>query len=188
MRTLEDAVKVNDKYCVKFVPHTNEDNYIEFISDTGCYSYVGKQATLGSQAISLGTGCIHPGIIQHELLHALGFLHEQSRPDRDNYVRINFNNIRQGMEINFQKFTSTINTFGLPYDYASILHYSASAFSVNGLPTIEVRRPGVSIGQRTALSSIDKQAVQKFYRCDASKAKFILGLQILAIFCFQIFF
>lgn len=38
------------------------------------------------------------GIIQHELTHVLGFFHEQSRPDRDNYVLINWANIQNGTQ------------------------------------------------------------------------------------------
>lgn len=57
--------------CVRFVPLTTEDDYIDIVPDDGCYSYLGR--TGGSQTVSLGGGCIYRGIIQHELEHALGF-------------------------------------------------------------------------------------------------------------------
>ena len=51
------------------------------------------------QTVSIGRGCELKGIVQHEILHALGRVHEQSRPDRDSYVIINHNNIKQGIII-----------------------------------------------------------------------------------------
>ena len=58
----------------------------------------------------------------HELAHAQGILHEQSRMDRDNYVTIRFENVKGGMEHNFKKHVGA-QTAGVPYDYQSLMHY-----------------------------------------------------------------
>lgn len=61
----------------------------------------------------------------------------QSSSDRDNYVDIQWENIIDGMETNFVSYSaSDVTRFSTPYDYHSIMHYSAYAFSRNGLPTI----------------------------------------------------
>ena len=63
-------------------------------------------------------------MITHELGHVLGFHHEQTRPDRDYYVKIHKENIPDHLEYNFRKFTwAVIQNLGVPYDYLSIMHY-----------------------------------------------------------------
>lgn len=54
----------------------------------------------GAQTISVGNSdasivCKHGNIV-HEIAHSLGFFHEHSRPDRDDYVNILWDNIEGG--------------------------------------------------------------------------------------------
>lgn len=60
-----------------------------------CYSYVGRRGY--AQTVSLArSGCVYHNTVQHELLHALGFNHEQTRNDRDNHIRVGWENIQSG--------------------------------------------------------------------------------------------
>jgi len=61
-----------------------------------CYSYIGRQG--GAQSLSIGTSCETVGIVEHEIMHALGFYHEHSRPDRDDHVIIIDSNIQTGKD------------------------------------------------------------------------------------------
>ena len=66
---------------------------IFIISIFRCWSYVGKQNGAGQDLSLQSPGCLRKDIIMHEFMHALGFWHEQSRPDRDEFVRILWENI-----------------------------------------------------------------------------------------------
>lgn len=90
-----------------------------------------------AQILNLGDGCLNVGVVIHEMMHSLGFYHEQSRTDRDEYVTIMWENIVKQFEHNFDKYDEKkVTDFEIPYDYGSLLHYPAYGFSKNGEPTI----------------------------------------------------
>ncbi|KAM3918118.1 embryonic protein UVS.2-like isoform 2-T2 [Leptodactylus fuscus] len=151
--------------CVHFIPRHAQPSYLRIRPYDGCWSYVGRVG--GAQDLSLmKPGCLHWGIIQHELLHSLGFQHEQCRSDRDKYIRINWGNISQDKERNFYKMST--QNLGVPYDYLSVLHYGKFAFASDaGKPTLEpTGNPHALIGQRVGLSSLDVAKINKLYKCN----------------------
>ncbi|XP_078357409.1 blastula protease 10-like [Oculina patagonica] len=153
-----------EKTCIKFVKRTTEQAYIEFFVGKGCYSSVGR--TGYKQQISLGSGCGFHGIAVHEIGHALGFWHEQSRPDRDNYVEIIWDNIKDDNKHNFKKYShGMIDSLGSPYDYGSIMHYGKRDFAKLPWQTTIKTKNGASIGQRKHLSPLDVQQMNKYYEC-----------------------
>jgi hypothetical protein len=147
---------------VQMIPRTTEVNFVRFTrasSSTQCASFVGM--IRNQQPLYVGDSCSTGNVI-HEIGHAFGLWHEQSREDRNTYVKINWANIRRGYEHNFnQNITDGDDING--YDYGSIMHYPANSFSVNGQPTIETIPAGIPIGQRSALSAGDIAAITRLY-------------------------
>lgn len=122
-------------------------------------SYVGRQG--GKQIIKISTSC-KKMTIAHEIGHALGLWHEQSRADRDKHIKIIWDNIDAKHVFNFKQHLSDGADIG-EYDYSSVMHYSAYAFSKNGKRTIEPIYTGEPIGQRKKLSKKDIAAINYVY-------------------------
>nr|AJD25313.1 hatching enzyme-like protein [Plectreurys tristis] len=103
-RTLlrQAAAHIQNKTCLQFQETSAPQAHIEVFPGKGCNSFIGR--TGRTQRLNLQpNGCVYFGTIAHEMLHALGFLHEHTRSDRDSYVRINWSNIKKGHEHNFIK-------------------------------------------------------------------------------------
>ncbi len=153
-------VNNNSVICVR--PRSGDTNYIKFVSGSGCASWVGKQG--GMQEITIGSCAV--GSIAHEMIHAAGMYHEQSREDRDSFITVNLANVTAGKEHNFDKHVSDATDIG-PYNYGSIMHYGATAFSKNGNNTITVKMPpgtaSTVIGQRTSISVGDQNGLKTIY-------------------------
>ncbi|XP_055905855.1 hatching enzyme 1.2 [Eupeodes corollae] len=169
MALIERAItEFHSKTCIKFVPRMNEPDYISIVSgNSGCWSSVGRVG--GKQEVNLqAPGCLtKPGTAMHELMHAVGFLHEQNRYERDDFVTILFQNIQPSAVSNFDKASADKTTgFGVPYDYGSVMHYSSNAFSTNRNPTIVAKRQGVQLGQREGFSALDVQKLNSMYNCN----------------------
>ncbi|XP_077982877.1 uncharacterized protein LOC144437740 isoform X2 [Glandiceps talaboti] len=155
-----------ERTCIRFIPRTNQADYVYIESSDRCRSLVGRIG--GKQYLRLGeSGCMYLGTIIHELMHTLGFYHEQSRTDRDKYIDIQWHNIERGRHDEFQKYGhKTTDTLGAPYDYFSVMHYHETAFSKNGRPTIVPKLiPDVEIVDKNFFSRWDLFKLNKLYKC-----------------------
>merc|ERR1711993_14098 len=102
----------HEKTCIRFVARSQENDFISIIKDERCYStHIGKNPYGGKQRLSIGLGCAYKGTVLHELMHAIGFFHEQSRTDRDDHINILWDNIQDtsGAHYQFRKCTSCSN-------------------------------------------------------------------------------
>lgn len=159
-----DAIRQwNAKTNLQFVPRSNEFDYISISGGRSCSSWVGKSG--GKQKVILSELCgLHAAL--HELGHAVGFFHEHTRADRDSFVQINRNNIVRGMEYNFEEKSLNEASPEGPYDYYSIMHYPANAFTKNGYNTIVPLDGGIDVGYMgygLELSPGDIEAANSLY-------------------------
>jgi len=155
---------------IDFRPRSGESNYV-FIQDSDRNSsMVGRVG--GQQTINIFNWNWR-FIMAHELAHALGMWHEQSRTDRDSYVIIHWDRIEDDASHNFDK-ESGSHYYGT-YDFESVMHYGQCSFSTcddcgadpAACQTIETRAGYTQfqddIGQRTHLSDLDVLTMQMMY-------------------------
>ncbi|MCB0362606.1 MAG: M12 family metallopeptidase, partial [Bdellovibrionales bacterium] len=155
---------------IRFVKRTSETDYLRFVkSDVAgtCGSYVGRLG--GEQEIFIQSGAQGCGLSSnvHELLHALGIYHEQSRSDRDQYVEILYDNIEKGFARQFDIMPGI--TLG-QYDFRSVMHYGTTFFSKNGKPTIRSLN-GEKIERTSPMSATDAEAIRTLYSGEMSGSR-----------------
>lgn len=158
----------NSRFPGVIVARTNQADFVTFRFVSGvCQSAVGHKG--GQQFIDADNSCSSGNLI-HEIGHALGLLHEHTRYDRNSFVKINTSNILASKLNNFNQPAAGDAVNMGAYDFGSIMHYSANAFAIDSSkPTITplVAIPaGVTMGQRTALSTGDENGIRTRY-CDS---------------------
>ncbi len=144
------------------VPRVAETDYVVFVAaSASCSSFVGRLGGRQEVRCDVASSSFDTGSVIHEIGHAAGLYHEQQRPDRDDFITVNTDNIQEGKEHNFD-----IRESGLmlgEYDYGSIMHYPRRAFAKNAAIDTITPPAGVSIGQRDKLSGGDVWGICQLY-------------------------
>ncbi len=147
---------------LRFKPHEDEADYVSILRSTTsstCNSFVGRIG--GRQSINLGDGCTTGNTI-HELGHTIGLWHTQSRIDRNQHLRVLYENIDKAQWDQYDQQLLSGVDIG-PFDYGSIMLYPMTGFTRNTRNSMMTIPPGIPIGQRTALSMQDILAVRALY-------------------------
>ncbi len=108
-----------------FVPRTGQGDYLHILDDFGNYTEgVGNYG--GLQPVHI-YNWNYEFIMCHELMHALGVRHEQARPDRDQYITVNYDNIQPGWESQYDIQPGMPTG---PFDFDSVMCYSDCGASI----------------------------------------------------------
>ena len=149
---------------IQFVAYTTQTDYVNFYFDPSnfsgeCEATVGRAG--GQQQVG-GSGICALGTILHEMGHTVGLWHEQSRPDRNTYVSVNYGNLIKGSISNFNQIYDNAQETTL-FDYASIMEYPAFSFSRNGGPAIESIPAGIPLSNFTGYTAADIDGIERLY-------------------------
>ncbi|XP_066914711.1 hatching enzyme 1.2-like isoform X2 [Clytia hemisphaerica] len=157
----------NQYTCIRFVPRQSESDFVYiFTSGFGCYANVGKQK--GLTQVSLDEICGQKGIALHELMHVLGFRHEQGRRDRGRYITIHYDRIKPEYRNQFtlDEYGKYV-VYGTEYDGQSLMHYGNRVGGLTpDLVTISSKvDPSQTFGQRNGFSTLDLREINLKYKC-----------------------
>lgn len=161
----DTMVEMENVSCIKFVHGTNERNFLKIMKSTNkpCAATIGQ--TNGNGTLSLNNQCLTRNGILHELMHVIGFAgHEHNRYDRDEFIEILMENVDRKFRQNFRKADFNPLRVNSTYDYKSVTHLPANAFSKNGQPTIRVKLATVEL-KADGLSKFDKLKINHLYNC-----------------------
>ncbi|CAL4067449.1 unnamed protein product, partial [Meganyctiphanes norvegica] len=174
-RTFLQATRYWEEHtCIKFSEAEQLDkHYVKIMQRNQCGARVGRMRFRSGQIFIFNERC-SIGTVVHELGHVMGLFHEQQRYDRDDHIILNTKNLKASCGTvscipNFlQQSKYNLNTYKIPYDIGSIMHYGPKVFTDSrGLFTARTRDPQLSglLGQRVRLSHRDKLVVNRMYNC-----------------------
>lgn len=153
----------SSKTNITFKERTTESNYVTIRSSgESCNCGVATLGMYGNSGyIELGTQATALVII-HEIGHTLGYIHEQNRADRDNYIQINYENIQAGAQDQFDIIDNAVFLTS-SFDINSTMMYGSYTFSKNGKPTILDIHGNLLPYSQAALSDLDIAGTNNAY-------------------------
>lgn len=164
---IEKAVQhYSQNTCIRWVPRTNQKDYVRFFKGNGCNSPIGRVGN--EQRISLGEGCNWFSTTVHEMMHAIGFDHEHNRSDRDSYIQVHLENVQEQFKFAFNKLQPNQNRLYTTFDFGSVMLYGPTAFSKNGKITMSSKWQGIEVRDHplnSGLSGTDITRIKKLYQC-----------------------
>nr|CAD2161486.1 unnamed protein product [Meloidogyne enterolobii] len=178
-KTVLDAMElISKKTCVSFVniyknfKKYNKKDHLTIVNAPGCRSAIGRNPGQNFLRLELGQIKLNPKtkmLIRKTCVKRRIVLHEHQRSDRDKYLKINYKNIRKDKKINFVKVENDV-TWGLPYNYDSIMNYRVNAFAKNPKNlTIKIRNGNrlckLGMGTHEHASELDFLLVNLLYNC-----------------------
>lgn len=140
MRTWEAALGVTEKI---FVPADGvpADFFIFCVNAKKDYEVRGSSTVaraMGNMYMTLSVTA-EPYVILHELGHMLGLYHEQQHPRRDEFLTLNWGNIKENCKSNYTFIGGPSERRTTPFDINSIMMYGSYACSINGSPTMTLK-------------------------------------------------
>lgn len=145
---------------VRFVLRTTQPEYIKFVKSTGNNSPLGWSKNRVN-TINL-YNYTHIFITAHEIMHSLGIMHEQCRPDRNQFVIVDTSKVQDGREHNYNIYFDYAG-FG-PFDFESVMLYSSTSFAKNSSDPPMTRLDGSTFtGQRSKISDGDYAGISHLY-------------------------
>ena len=148
---------------LSFIVRTNQSNYIKFKPSGNNSSYSSGVGKLGGQQQIALANWANKGTVIHEIGHAVGLWHEQSRQDRNDHCIIKWDNIQKGKEHNFKKYNASNGKDYETFNFNSVMMYSSHAFSKNNKPTITKLDGSGYSSNRTKLSNKDINTINAMY-------------------------
>lgn len=159
-RVTQAAANIRATTNVVVTPRTTQSNYVQVTYNTGTSCASGLGMTGGRQTITLADRC-SVGTIVHEFGHTMGLFHEQTRPDRDQYVAIQWQNIPADWQSQYQ-IRSGSRGYG-PYDFDSVMHYPATFDGKLAIKPLDSSVDPNRMGQRNGYSPTDVSTINAMY-------------------------
>ena len=165
---------------LNFIPRpANAPNYIKFETSSVNNSHVGRKG--GEQIVNLvqTSGNVNLTSAEHEIGHALGLFHEQSRTDRDNFITINWGNIRSDKQFNFNTYAQ-LGQSGIQhgvFDFNSIMLYPSfitdNSFVFDSSIPVMTRLDGSTWGTSFWISFGDEETVRYIYGPPYTRLRYV---------------